>query len=581
VFAWKVAKPQTKVAGNSASKPPSHCAPLLRHRPRNDMVERTPFLQQTIGNQARLRFLGRQDSVPPGNGHNGDDGQQSVKESKPVKPTARGLSWDFSKIPLFPPERASRVWPSFPSAATPILGSIQARLVVGEVNDPLEHEADRVADEVMRMPAGALSASPPRLMRKCATCEEEERNGAGTPDKCPECPTKATDALPTVLRRQPAPAPAPAPTTTASAGPAITEAATEAAPAKGTDTLQRQNSGRSGDQLGDASAPDSVHGVLRDHGEALDPGTRDFMEARFGQDFRAVRIHRDTKAAASAHGVGARAYTVGDHIAFAGGAYQPASSDGRRLLAHELAHVVQQRCGAGTGRLQRDAPTTSVQPTETCPTPKGKGNHPTEVSQTLIDRMMGKYAAKDGDPGEGCIPYPYPAGNGETVCTIGFGHQIRDCPTINKATGNPPTAAEIADANTAKKRDGDGPDGKPRVLRPSEWLTCQCAGKKFDCTGGEAENTLRADARIKADYIHQNVPVDLDQAQFDALVDLALHHGSIEPSLLKAIKDYWCTAQGRNYVRDLYLQTDITAPGGKKVVKGFVNRRQLRVWPLE
>jgi Domain of unknown function (DUF4157) len=75
------------------------------------------------------------------------------------------------------------------------------------------------------------------------------------------------------------------------------------------------------------------------------------MESRFGHDFGKVRIHADTGAAASARALHAHAYTVGSDIAFAPGRYSPHTAPGRRLLAHELAHVVQQ--GAGPGALQR------------------------------------------------------------------------------------------------------------------------------------------------------------------------------------------------------------------------------------
>jgi hypothetical protein len=66
------------------------------------------------------------------------------------------------------------------------------------------------------------------------------------------------------------------------------------------------------------------------------------MESRFGHDFSRVRVHDDTRAAESASAVAARAYTVGEHMVFGAGMYAPGSADGRRLLAHELTHVVQQ-----------------------------------------------------------------------------------------------------------------------------------------------------------------------------------------------------------------------------------------------
>jgi hypothetical protein len=86
-----------------------------------------------------------------------------------------------------------------------------------------------------------------------------------------------------------------------------------------------------------------VHDVLQSPGAALDAATRSFMEPRFGLDFSRVRIHTDTKAAESARAVGAHAYTVGHAVVFAHGQYAPGTEAGRRLLAHELAHVIQQQ----------------------------------------------------------------------------------------------------------------------------------------------------------------------------------------------------------------------------------------------
>jgi outer membrane protein OmpA-like peptidoglycan-associated protein len=89
-------------------------------------------------------------------------------------------------------------------------------------------------------------------------------------------------------------------------------------------------------------APASVASTLASAGEALAPAARHFFEPRFGHDFSQVRVHHDAKAAASASDIGAEAYTLGGHIVFASDRYAPASTAGRHLLAHELAHVVQQ-----------------------------------------------------------------------------------------------------------------------------------------------------------------------------------------------------------------------------------------------
>lgn len=94
-------------------------------------------------------------------------------------------------------------------------------------------------------------------------------------------------------------------------------------------------------------APASVQDVLRSPGRPLDAGTRGYMEPRFGHSFADVRVHTDTRADESARAMSAVAYTVGRDMVFGAGAYQPGTASGRRLLAHELAHVVQQR-GSGT-----------------------------------------------------------------------------------------------------------------------------------------------------------------------------------------------------------------------------------------
>ncbi len=99
------------------------------------------------------------------------------------------------------------------------------------------------------------------------------------------------------------------------------------------------------------AVPPTVHEVLRTPGQSLDPAARALMEPRFGQDFSRVRVHVDSQAGASARDMGALAYTVGRDIVFAQGQFALHTASGQRLLAHELAHTVQQ--GAGAGRLQR------------------------------------------------------------------------------------------------------------------------------------------------------------------------------------------------------------------------------------
>lgn len=91
---------------------------------------------------------------------------------------------------------------------------------------------------------------------------------------------------------------------------------------------------------------------LSDRGEPLGPADRAFFETRLGRHLDAVRVHHDAAAGRLAAAVGARAFTVGSDVVFGSGEYAPSSPAGRRLLAHELAHVVQQQSG-GRRVLQR------------------------------------------------------------------------------------------------------------------------------------------------------------------------------------------------------------------------------------
>ena len=172
------------------------------------------------------------------------------------------------------------------SAASPLTGEcpeclsekhLQRQLSVGASNDPLEHEADRVADQVLAMPAHAtVHGASPRIQR-----------------------------LP----------------------------------------------GQSNSEM--AAAPASVDRILASSGRPLEAVLQQDMEQRFGHDFSKVRVHSGEQAGHSAHEVNAKAYTVGHDIVFGAGQFAPATAEGRRLLAHELAHVVQQSGAAGKriGRL--------------------------------------------------------------------------------------------------------------------------------------------------------------------------------------------------------------------------------------
>jgi hypothetical protein len=113
---------------------------------------------------------------------------------------------------------------------------------------------------------------------------------------------------------------------------------------------------RSATAAAPVTVPPVVKDVLNSPGQPLDPATRTFMEPRLGHDFGQVCVHTNSQAARSAQSVNALAYTVGRHIAFDAGQYRPDTPSGRRMVAHELVHVMQQsRHGQATGHDLRIA----------------------------------------------------------------------------------------------------------------------------------------------------------------------------------------------------------------------------------
>ena len=115
---------------------------------------------------------------------------------------------------------------------------------------------------------------------------------------------------------------------------------------------------RKGGDVPKTEAPPAVHQALNSPGQPLDIAIRTRMEARFGHDFSGVRVHTNTEAAEH---VQARAYTVGQDIFFASGQYEPATSTGQELIAHELVHTIQQTTHGTTQ--------TGVKDPKTRPTP--------------------------------------------------------------------------------------------------------------------------------------------------------------------------------------------------------------------
>lgn len=176
--------------------------------------------------------------------------------------------------------------------------SAPGALTVGPADDAFEREADATADRVMRMPDSApappVSAASLSIQRTCSACEEE--------------------------------------------------------------SIQRK-----AERPGGAHVSPNVDAAIRGArggGQPMPPSVRGFFEPRFGANFAPVRVHSDARAAGLASAVNAHAFTVGSDIFFAAGSYQPHSADGRRLLAHELTHTLQQGRGLAAGIQRQDAEST-------------------------------------------------------------------------------------------------------------------------------------------------------------------------------------------------------------------------------
>jgi hypothetical protein len=229
-------------------------------------------------------------------------------ERMDVNTAARtGFGYDFSQTPLYP--KAS------------IKTKIQAKLTVSAPGDIYEQDADRVADEVM-------AGGPPAVVRATQGIQPKLCRVVMRPED------KYDSALPTEEESQ--------------------DGLSQPGPSA---EVQRSASG-------EANAPSSqfersLDQAMRQGGEELPGPTRAFMETRLGWNFSSVRVHNDAKAHTLAREVSARAFTLNPHIFFDSSQYQPESTEGRHLLAHELTHVVQQSEGRLSRKIQRRTSCTS------------------------------------------------------------------------------------------------------------------------------------------------------------------------------------------------------------------------------
>ena len=217
---------------------------------------------------------------------------------------------------------------------------VQAKLKIGKPNDKYEQEAERIASAVMRMPE-------PKVQRQNVLDEEEE-------DKKTIQSKMLAKQITPLVQRQP------------ELGNSIEKEEGEALRAKSF-VQQRFESGNLEEEeqhstiqlKAHLSQPPKVNptletriNTLRGSGQPLDTTTRVFMETRFGHDFSQVRMHVNSRATETAQKLNAYAFTVGQDIIFGAGQYEPETSKGKQLLAHELVHVMQQNISYPRQRIQ-------------------------------------------------------------------------------------------------------------------------------------------------------------------------------------------------------------------------------------
>ena len=249
--------------------------------------------------------------------HRPERAKPRQESSRPeVARDSHSASWSFGKVSVFPSDGTRASAGSAVAPARHATGPIQTKLKVSRSHDPLEKEADVVADRVLQQSSSReKSKETPRISRADGVSHGRVSR-EGTP---------------------------------------------------------------AGSKAADSVAPNLVHDMVKKSGQPLDAGTREYFEPRIGHDLSGVRVHADASAAQSAQSIQANAYTSGHSIVFSDGKYAPETHDGKRLLAHELTHVVQQAGakdesvapaaneGSGTpsesssGLVQRDSSTPFVQ----------------------------------------------------------------------------------------------------------------------------------------------------------------------------------------------------------------------------
>ena len=210
-----------------------------------------------------------------------------------------------------------------PSTTVP---TIQTKLKIGEPNDRFEQEADRVADQVMRMPDRSESdtLSLPRQYSQVSALQEPLIAKFGLPNQPPSLSRNEQNNVQRLCKK------------------CDEEIQAAMEPDREEEEIEVQAKLATSKSSGSVMADSISLNTLKGGGHSLPKSARSFFEKRMGHDFNNVRIHTDARADKLAHSLNARAFTHGNHIVFRAGEYEHSTSKGRSLLAHELTHTIQQ-----------------------------------------------------------------------------------------------------------------------------------------------------------------------------------------------------------------------------------------------
>jgi hypothetical protein len=271
-------------------------------------------------------------------------------------------------------------------ASTSVFGTetLQTKLIVGSVDDPLEREADEVAERVMRMADPDISATSENedALQRAPTDEDEPLRGLG--GSCAGCGVqrKEDDEEESTVQRAPTDEDEPLRGLGGScAGCGVQRKEDD----EEESTVQRAPTDEDDEKRASTPVAESIAAIRRDGGTPLPRFIRQDFERRFQQDFSQVRVHTGEGPATVAKQLRAKAFTLGRDVVFGQGRFQPETDAGKRLLAHELTHVVQQR-GAPTSRTHQVIP-----PTQPVPFQRVRSQHG-ESAETEADFLGARIA---------------------------------------------------------------------------------------------------------------------------------------------------------------------------------------------